>query len=122
MPRILVVDDEKAFRMFVQHMLVALGHECVEAGDGAEAEKHCANSVVDLVLLDIIMPGQDGIVTIRNLLHHHPKVKIVAMSGGGLVGASEYLKAARQLGVNAIMEKPFSRDELGVMIDSVLAR
>lgn len=117
MARILIVDDEKAFRVMLRGMLDALGHETVEAADGLEAESLFACGGIDLVLMDIIMPGQDGVVTIKHLRHDHPGVKIVGISGGGMVSASEYLRTAKHLGVNAIMEKPLGTDELQAMIE-----
>jgi CheY-like chemotaxis protein len=120
MARILVVDDEKAFCVMVHGMLDSLGHDCIEALDGVEAEAQCKRGKVDMVLLDIIMPGQDGIVTMKNLQRDHPAVKIVAISGGGMVSAAEYLKAAKHLGAHAIMEKPITTGELGSMIDTQL--
>ncbi|MBI2970532.1 MAG: response regulator, partial [Gammaproteobacteria bacterium] len=64
MARILVVDDYADFREVVRLLLERQGHEVLEAEDGIEAVQVCRNSHPDLVILDIFMPGKDGIETL----------------------------------------------------------
>ena len=74
----------------------------------------------DLVLTDILMPDKEGLETIQELLALHPKLKIVAMSGGGKFGPDSYLVLAQKLGAKATLQKPFMREELINTIRDVL--
>jgi len=65
-----------------------------------------------LVITDIIMPIMEGIETIIALHKLNPKVKIIAMSGGGQMEPEKYLDTALALKVNAVLKKPFSYKEL----------
>ena len=66
----------------------------------------------DIVVLDILMPGHDGIETIRDLKVSHPGVAIIAMSGGGMIDCATYLRMATVLGAHATLTKPFSFPQL----------
>jgi DNA-binding response OmpR family regulator len=58
------------------------------------------------------MPEKDGIEIIWDIKEKFPDVKIIAISGGGRIAATDHLKIAKKLGANAILTKPFSTDEL----------
>jgi DNA-binding response OmpR family regulator len=65
---------------------------------------------------DIIMPEQDGIGVIMAMRRERPGVKIIAMSGGGRVGKSDFLTIAKKLGADAVIDKPFDVDALVALI------
>ena len=65
-----------------------------------------------VVLTDIIMPEQDGISAIMEMRRERPGVKIIAMSGSGRVGKSDFLTIAKRLGADFTVHKPFDVDEL----------
>jgi DNA-binding response OmpR family regulator len=67
---------------------------------------------VDLVITDVLMPGLEGIETIRGLRRRADKVPILAISGGGQTGFRDALDAARLLGANDTLSKPFQMREL----------
>lgn len=71
-----------------------------------------------MVLTDILMPGQDGIELIREIRRAHVNVKIIAMSGGGYVDKTDYLRYARLLGADATINKPADIDELVQLLRS----
>jgi len=105
MARLLVIEDEPLVRQTVRMILALDGHSIFEAENGALGLAQLDQNKVDLVLTDLIMPGTEGIETIKQIRLHHPHLKIVAMSG---TGASDlYLNAASKLGANAILQKPF---------------
>jgi DNA-binding response OmpR family regulator len=82
-----------------------------------------AANPVDLVLMDILLPQQDGIETIIILRRNYPNVKIIGISGGGKAGragAEHYLKAALTFGAHDILQKPFENAELLDKINAVL--
>ena len=74
----------------------------------------------DLVITDIMMPGKDGLETIRELRRLDPKVRIIAMSGGGGPGVG-YLELAAMLGAAGTLPKPFTKGSLLTAVDRVLA-
>jgi YesN/AraC family two-component response regulator len=74
-----------------------------------------------LVMTDIIMPDMEGIETILGLRRSHPRLRIIAMSGGGRGSAHDYLLVAQQLGATRVLAKPFSTDEMKNTIAAVLA-
>ena len=66
-PRVLVVDDEAAIRDIVRRYLTAEGFEVAEAADGREALDRLRALEPDLVVLDVVMPGMDGLEVLRRL-------------------------------------------------------
>lgn len=121
MAHILVVDDEAPLRGVLRRGLERQGHTVSEACEGAEALRVCRNAEVNLVLLDIYMPGKEGIETIRELHRDLPDLKIVAMSGGGRCGYLDVLETARKLGAHGIFRKSAPWDELLSIVRSLLA-
>jgi CheY-like chemotaxis protein len=82
------------------------GYQVQEASNGKEALQSYASSPADLILTDIVMPDMEGIEMIIKIRKSDPKVKIVAMSGGG------YLAIAKKLGADYMLAKPFSNQAL----------
>jgi len=120
MSQIILVDDDEAVRVIVRLALVRFGHEVREAVDGREAMKLCAESPPDLIVTDLIMPGQEGIETIGLVRRRFPNVRIIAMSGGGRVSATDYLQTALAIGADAVLAKPFASEELEEVVAKVL--
>jgi DNA-binding response OmpR family regulator len=75
-----------------------------------------------VVLTDIIMPEQDGIGVIMEMRRERPGVKIIAMSGSGRCGKSDFLTVAKKLGADSVIHKPFDIDELVETINRHLKR
>jgi DNA-binding response OmpR family regulator len=121
MPKILLVDDDDALRKVLRLTLVKMGHAVVEARNGKEALALQRNEPFELILTDLIMPEKEGLETIEEFRKKFPEVKIIAMSGGGRVSVTDYLKIAKVMGADGILAKPFSNDEMAAAIDAVLA-
>jgi CheY-like chemotaxis protein len=121
MKRILLIDDEEGLRAVLRICLERLGYEVVDAHNGADAIALFKRMPVDLVLTDLVMPGKEGLETIRELRRRNPELKIIAMSGGGRTDASDNLKMALLFGATSVFSKPFSLDELGKGVAEVLA-
>ena len=81
MSRILVVDDESSVRRLLIQFLQSQGHETLEAEGGDQALAMAAEARPDLVLLDIDMPGRDGLATLRRLRLQSPDLPVVMVSG-----------------------------------------
>ncbi len=121
MAHILVIDDDQAFRDMLRRTLERAGHRITEAADGAEALRALTQLAVDLVITDIIMPGMEGIETIRALQRSHPHLKVIAMSGGGRVKPESYLDVAKAFGAVAALAKPFEKEEILGAIEVALS-
>lgn len=122
MARILVVDDEDLVRLTLRQMLEAAGHVVFEAANGRDGVALQAEQPVDLVLTDIIMPDQEGIETIVQLRRKNPRLKIIAISGGGRMKNMDFLKIAANVGADATLAKPFSTRELTEAVNRCLER
>jgi DNA-binding response OmpR family regulator len=118
---ILVVDDEPSVCQLLQKTLELVGYHVVCATGGRTASRLMRQQPFDLVITDVLMPDQDGLELIRELRHNNPSVRIVAMSGGGLIKPQVYLESAKGLGAGVLLQKPFNRDQLLAAINRVLA-
>lgn len=113
---ILVVDDDENIRNLLRVMLEREGYEVSSAGDGKEAIRQFRRKLPDLIIMDIIMPEQEGLKTIFDLRRERPDIRIIAISGGGQYGLGDYLDAAAALGADQTFPKPFDRVAL---LDSI---
>lgn len=109
---VLLVDDEPALRKACRLMLEKAGHSVDVAENGHNALDCLRSATYDVLLTDIIMPDKEGIELIIEVRQSHPNLPIIAMSGGGRVDARNYLGMAEKLGCAAVIEKPFTREEL----------
>ncbi len=115
---ILVVDDEAPIREITKSSLEIYNYRVLTANDGVEALSIYAQHTqeISLVLLDMMMPTMDGLITIRTLQKMNPTVKIIAISG--LISNQKMAEAAG-LGVKAFLSKPCTAKELLQKIGSV---
>lgn len=119
-PRILVVDDQAAFRALLRRWLTGAGYIVDEADTGMAAVQAYRLCPADLVVLDVLMPGQDGLETLRALRTHDAEVPIIVMSAGGVGGADTYLRLARAFGASHTLPKPFAVAQLLSAITTLL--
>jgi two-component system nitrogen regulation response regulator NtrX len=119
--RILIVDDEESIRKSLSGILSDEGHEPRAARDGDEAlaALRGRDGAPDLVLLDIAMPGRDGIDVLEELRRVAPDLPVVMMSGHGTI---ETAVRATQLGAWDFIEKPLSVEKLLLTIAHALER
>ncbi|MBE2214103.1 MAG: response regulator [Opitutaceae bacterium] len=118
--RILLIDDDDLFRKATRLTLERAGHMVVEAADGEEGLRRYREGRPDVVILDLIMPGKEGLETIRDLKAHDPAVRILAVSGGGRIDSRDYLPLAQALGAKRILDKPFTEGTLFSVLDELL--
>jgi DNA-binding response OmpR family regulator len=111
-PMLLVIDDDEAVRSSLDMLLEAYGFQVVLARDGRQGVAAFRANTPDVVLVDLMMPAQDGLATIALIRREWAKAPIVAMSGGAGIGNWDGLAAARKLGADYAIEKPFEADEL----------
>lgn len=122
MPRILLIDDDAAIRAIARRILERAGYEVLEAGEGEAGIRQMRLQLVDLVLTDIYMPGEDGFSTIRRLRREWPDVKIITISGGSGAGLGDLSAVASAMGAVRTLGKPFGQSELLEAVQSVLGR
>ncbi|WP_205473522.1 response regulator transcription factor [Nocardioides sp. SYSU D00038] len=118
MARVLVVDDDPTVREVVVSYLLAHQHDVVEAGDGEQALAEMSAAPADLVVLDLMLPGIDGLEVARRL-RAEGEVPIIMLTA---LGGELDRVAGLELGADDYVTKPFSPRELALRVDSVLRR
>ena len=120
MARILVIDDNDMVRDILSELLEEEGHTVRTATEGRGGLALLADFMADIVITDILMPGQEGIETIQELRANNPETKIVAISGGGTRYGLSFLDMAEKLGAHATLSKPIDAKELAALVDRLL--
>lgn len=114
---ILVVDDEKDIRISLVGILEDEGYQVVTAARGLEALESAREDLPDLVLLDIWMPGMDGLETLEKLKNLFPYITVIMISGHGTI---ETAVRATKLGAFDFIEKPLSLDKVLISVGNAL--
>lgn len=112
MTNIMVIDDEAQVREILQQMLERKGYSVCLAENGEVAMDICKKQDLDLAIVDMVMPEKNGLETIKEIKRDYPDIKIIAISGGHMVGPGRYLDNAKTFGADRIFEKPFSSGEI----------
>jgi len=120
MARILVIDDQEPIRRIVRRALELQGHQVLDASDGEMGMQVLARHGADVVITDIFMPGQDGILTLRQIRKLYPDVKVIVMSGGDSTGMMDLRRDAELLGAVRSLPKPFNAKEIIDLVRQVL--
>ena len=117
MPKILITDDEQQIRRILSVMLTEHGFEVAEAESGARAVEVNPEFRPDVALLDINMPGMDGVATLKALLEQNPKLDCIMMTAYGTIRSAV---EAMRTGAFDYLTKPFDNDELLLIINRAL--
>lgn len=106
---ILIVDDAPFMRMMLEKVLTEKGYTIRQAEDGRKALDILRRQNIDLCLLDIAMPGMNGLNALEEIKETYPNIKVVMISAR----CQEcYVNAAMRLGADDFVAKPFSAEEL----------
>jgi two-component system nitrogen regulation response regulator NtrX len=116
-PSLLIVDDEPSILQSLGGLLSDEGFEVTTAANGYEALKIIETESPDLVLLDIWMPGIDGIETLKEIKKDNPNIQVIIITGHGTI---ETAVSATKLGAFDLIEKPLSIDKIIVAINNAL--
>ena len=117
--RVVIAEDEAIIRLDLKEILESAGYEVVgETGRGDEAVELVAAHQPDLVILDVKMPGMDGVRAAREITSHH-QVAVLVLTA---FSQRDLIEDARDAGVAAYLVKPFRRTELLPAIEGVLVR
>jgi CheY-like chemotaxis protein len=126
MPRILIVDDDKDVRAAIQVLLEHQGFEVVVVESGRSAIEVAATAPIDAAIVDIVMPGMDGLETIKAFDRSAPGVPVVAISGFMFRDTSaplpDFLGVAKTLGAACSLQKPFRPIALLEALESCLSQ
>jgi CheY-like chemotaxis protein len=131
MQRILVIDDEPFVLEALKRVLASSAVTVIGASNADAGLATLRESPFDLVIIDVILPGMDGVAAIKIIRRDYPGVRIIAISGGGNFGlnsylpdaisTSAYLAACKAAGANGTLAKPFETAELRSLIHQVQA-
>ena len=119
--RILLIDDEDMIRDLFRSILMDEGYEVVGATNGMEALEILKAQPVDLVITDILMPAKEGVETILEIKMKCPKMRIIAISGGGRTKNFTPLEIAGNAGADLSLHKPIEPDDLLDAVRKMLA-
>jgi two-component system nitrogen regulation response regulator NtrX len=118
LPSVLIVDDEPNIRRMVGALLGAEGFDVRDAADGMNGLARARDAEPDVILLDLMMPGElDGLATLARLREAVPDVPVVMMSGRA--GLSDAVKATK-LGAYNFLEKPLSPESVLLALNAAL--
>lgn len=117
MARILLVDDDAAIRDSLELILQYERHEIDQAASGEEALERMAQTVPELMLLDVVMPGMSGLDVLEHVQTRYPEVIVIVVSGHGDIPTAV---AATRMGAFDFIDKPLERDRLLVAVRNAL--
>ncbi|MBI4832845.1 MAG: sigma-54-dependent Fis family transcriptional regulator [Candidatus Lindowbacteria bacterium] len=111
--RLLIVDDDEPFRASLCECLSLKGHETLEATTAEEALALSREHLLDVAVVDIKMPGMDGVELLAKLKEAHPSIEVIILTG---VASIETAIGAMKLGAYDYLSKPFDFDDLRMRI------
>jgi DNA-binding response OmpR family regulator len=124
MARVLVIDDDKSVSVAIETLLRHRDCEAILADSSQVGVATFEASDFDVVMVDIFMPGMDGLKTIKGFRERAPTVPIVAMSGfrfrSSMTPAPDFLGMAAKLGATYCLRKPFGPQQLMAAINACL--
>ncbi|MCC4117224.1 sigma-54 dependent transcriptional regulator [Aromatoleum toluclasticum] len=116
---VLIVDDESLYRQLLTSRLGRAGYRLSEAADGEAALECAQHGGVDLALVDIKMPGIDGIEVLKRLKQFDPQIEVVILTGHGNVDSAI---SAMKLGAFDYLSKPYKLTELDIVVERALEK
>ncbi len=117
--RLLVVDDNESNRDIMSRQLERLGYHVLAAGDGEQALRIVATEAVDLILLDIMMPGIDGVEVLRRLRRKYSPAELPIIMATAKTDSQDIVQTA-ELGANDHVGKPLDFDVIGAKVQALL--
>ncbi len=120
MATILAIDDDETILDVVQAILSQKAHEVLRATNTQDGLAILKERTVDVLLLDMVMPGRGGMDFLMELRRDRPKLPVIVMSGKIRTDMNPFKALATQFGAVCILAKPFSTDELNDAIEGVL--
>ena len=117
MSKVLIVDDVPANLRIMREALEPKGYRIFGASNGESALRIAGRVLPDIILLDIVMPGMNGLEISRYVSEHWPEIPVILVSGKPPPGIREQVRA---LGLTGFLKKPFSPVQLVEMVEMAL--
>jgi DNA-binding response OmpR family regulator len=117
--RILVVDDDIDLAHTLKEMLELDGVSADVAYNGNEGIFQHIQAPYDLIITDIVMPVMDGLEVVMWVKENSPTTKLLVISGGGYFDSKDYLKMAKELGADYVLQKPYRLDEIQTIVKTL---
>jgi DNA-binding NtrC family response regulator len=117
--KLMLVDDEERFLSTTAKLLERQGHHVITASSGQEALDRLEQQDVEVVILDVKMPGMDGIAVLREIRLHFPLVGVIMLTGHGTI---ESAVDGMKLGAFDFVTKPCDIDDLVAKAEEAAAR
>jgi two-component system, response regulator, stage 0 sporulation protein F len=117
MKKVLIVDDQFGIRVLLQEVLTKEGYQTSQAHNGIAALEIAEQEQPDLILLDMKIPGMDGLEILRNLRKRGMDTKVLMMTA---YGELDLIQEAMDMGALAHFTKPFDIDELRQVVNAQL--
>ena len=117
--RVLVIDDDPGVRDYLEALVSRQGYQVFAVADGEQALRTLDDTRPDLVTLDVVLPGMDGLETLRQLKQRMAEVPVVMLSGHG---QARTIVEAMRLGASDFLRKPFEVEELELAFQKALEK
>jgi len=111
--KVLIVDDQFGIRLLLDEVLKKEGYETFQAANGVQAIEITKNHAPDLVLLDMKIPGMDGIEILKRLKEYDQDIAVIIMTA---YGELDMIQQAKNLGALAHFAKPFDIDDIRTIV------
>ncbi len=118
-PVVMIVDDEESIRSTLSGIFEDEGYETVTAGSGEEAIRLAKEAAPDIVILDIWLPGIDGVQTLQELLEGNPGLPVIIITAEAKI---DLAVRATKIGAYDFMEKPLSMDKVLLTVNRALEK
>ena len=115
---VLVADDNEVAQRLCRRVLEKAGHKVLTASDGLEAVTLALANPLDMILMDVAMPGMDGLEAMRQIKAQKPGMAIVIASAHSMASDRERFLAA---GADDVLSKPFRLTDLTAVVDRLTA-
>ncbi|WDM22231.1 response regulator [Paenibacillus polymyxa] len=115
--KVLIVDDQNGIRILLMEVFRSEGYETFQAANGKIALEIVEKERPDLVLLDMKIPGMDGLEILKHLKTMNPDIKVIMMTA---YGELDMIKEATELGAIMHFTKPFDIDEMRIAVNKQL--
>jgi two-component system, chemotaxis family, chemotaxis protein CheY len=122
MTGILRIEDDDQLRGMLRHALEHEGYGVTATGDGCEGSRHHRAAPTDLIIMNLLLPGQEGLRTIRKLRQAFPALRILAISGGGSTGALTLLHIPEEFGASRLLAKLFTLERFLAVVHEILVQ
>jgi len=116
--RIMVVDDSRVMELQMEYLLKDTGYEIAAyCRNGTDAIDRYGEVLPDLVTMDILMPGMDGLETAQAILEEYPEAKIIMLSS---LAYEDTLNESKVIGAKGFVYKPFDQEQLLAAFEKAL--